>query len=117
MTEAGRDERERPEIHLSDLGSGRLATRAFAVGSRPPRFRRPTDVVLLVVSLVVVVVTAWQIDDVGDFERTFADWLSTLPGMFDLVWKPRSTSPRSGCSSSDSWRWFAAAGRCCVTGQ
>ena len=74
------------EINLSDLGTGRLATRAFAVGSRPPRFRRPTDAVLLVVSLVVIVVTAWQIDDVGDFERAFADWLSTLPGILDLVW-------------------------------
>jgi len=82
----GEGKLERPEIHLSDLGSGRLATRAFAVGSRPPRFRRPTDVVLLAVSLVVVVVTAWQIDDVGDLERAFADWLSTLPGLLDLVW-------------------------------
>jgi uncharacterized membrane protein YbhN (UPF0104 family) len=43
-------------------------------------------VVLLVVSLVVVVVTAWQIDDTRDLERTFADWLSTLPRMFDVVW-------------------------------
>jgi uncharacterized membrane protein YbhN (UPF0104 family) len=77
---------EHPGIHLSDVGSGHLATRAFAVGSRPPRFRRPTDVVLLVVSLVVVVVTAWQIDDTRDLERTFADWLSTLPRMFDVVW-------------------------------
>jgi hypothetical protein len=30
-------------------------------------------VVLLVVSIVVIIVTAWQVDDVGDFERTFAD--------------------------------------------
>ena len=87
MTDSiGEVKRARPEIRLSDLGRGRLATRAFAVGSRPPRFRRPTDVVLLVVSLVVVVATAWQVDDVGDFERTFADWLSTLPGFLDAVW-------------------------------
>lgn len=87
MTDAASDTtRDRPEIALSDLGSGPLATRAFAVGSHPLRFRRPTDVVLLVLSLVVIVVTAWQIDDVGDFERAFADWLSTLPGLLDFVW-------------------------------
>jgi hypothetical protein len=56
VTGSGSDvERARPDVHLSDLGAGRLATRAFAVASRPPRFRRPTNVVLLVLSLVVAV--------------------------------------------------------------
>ncbi|MGE5210245.1 MAG: hypothetical protein ACM3MM_03225, partial [Acidobacteriota bacterium] len=82
----GETRRDRPAIHLADLGSGRLGVRAFAVGSRPLRVRRPTDVVLLVVSLVVIAFTAWQFDDDGDFETAFADWLSTLPGLLDLVW-------------------------------
>ena len=78
---------DRPDVHLSDLGSGRLATRAFAVPSRPPRFRRPTDVVLLVGSLVVITVTAWQVDDSRDFEQALVGWLATLPGFLDFVWE------------------------------
>ncbi|HYN33349.1 MAG TPA: lysylphosphatidylglycerol synthase domain-containing protein [Ilumatobacteraceae bacterium] len=76
-----------PPIKLSDLGSGRLTTRAFAVPSDPQRFRRPTDVVLLVLSLVILTVTASAVDDPGDFERSFADWLTNLPGLLDLFWK------------------------------
>ena len=68
-------------------GSGRLATRAFAVPSEPQRFRRPTDVVLLVLSLVILAVTASVVDDPGDLERSFADWLSNLPGFLDFLWK------------------------------
>ncbi len=87
MTGSGSDvERARPDVHLSDLGVGRLTTRAFAVASRPPRFRRPTDVVLLVLSLVVIAVTAWQVESPGDFEKAFTDWLATLPGLFDFLW-------------------------------
>ena len=76
----------RPPIRLSDLGSGRLATRAFAVPTDPQRFRRPTDVVLLVVSLVILAITASAVDDPGDFERSLADWLSNLPGFLDFLW-------------------------------
>ncbi len=76
-----------PRIKLSDLGSGRVSTRAFAVPSDPQRFRRPTDVVLLVLSLILLAVTASAVDDPGDFERSFADWLSNLPGLLDFVWK------------------------------
>lgn len=76
-----------PPIRLSDLGSGRLSTRAFAVPTDPQRFRRPTDVVLLVLSLVIIAITASAVDDSGDFELSLADWLSTLPGLLDFVWK------------------------------
>ncbi len=77
----------RPGVHLSDLGVRQLATRAFAVPSTPARFRRPTDVVLLVLSLVVIVVTATQVDHPGDFEKAFADWLGELPGFLDALWR------------------------------
>ncbi len=74
-------------IALSDLGSGRLAARAFAVPKAPQRFRRPTDVVLLVLSLIVLVGTATAASDApGDFEQSLADWLSNLPGLFDFFW-------------------------------
>jgi hypothetical protein len=76
-----------PAIGLSDLGSGRLSTRAFAVPARPQRFRRPTDAVLLVLSLVIMAVTAGAVDDPGEFENTLADWLSNLPGFLDFLWK------------------------------
>ena len=75
-------------IRVSDLRSRRLGARAFAVRSASPRFRRPTDVVLLVLSLVLIVVTASQVRDPGAFEAAFANWLATLPGVFDVVWGP-----------------------------
>ncbi|MGB7880401.1 MAG: lysylphosphatidylglycerol synthase domain-containing protein, partial [Ilumatobacteraceae bacterium] len=74
-------------IRLSDLGPGRLTTRAFSVPAKPQRFRRPTDVVLLVLSLVIIAVTALTVDDPGDFETTFAQWLSNLPGLLDFLWE------------------------------
>ncbi len=77
----------RSGIRLSDLSSGRLATRAFAVPARPQRFRRPTDVVLLVLSLVILVVTASTVDNPGDLETSFAALLSNLPGVLDALWK------------------------------
>ncbi len=87
MTSLGSDvERAGPDVPLSDLGAGRLTTRAFAVASRPPRVRRPTDVVLLVLSLVVIAVTAWGVGSTGDFEKALSDWLATLTGLFDFLW-------------------------------
>ncbi len=87
MTDSrGEGQRTRPEIRLADLGSGQMTTRVFAVPSRPPRFRRPTDVVLLVLALVVIAVTAWQVERPADFEKAFATWLSTLPQLFDFLW-------------------------------
>jgi hypothetical protein len=75
-------------LGLSDLRSGHLSTRAFAVPVRPQRFRRPTDGVLLGFSLVLVAITAVAAADApGDLENSFANWLSNLPGVFDFVWK------------------------------
>jgi hypothetical protein len=76
-----------PAIRPSDLGSGRLATRAFAVPARPQRFRRPTDVVLLMLSLVILAITASTVDEPGDFQTSLSRWLSNLPGLLDFLWK------------------------------
>ena len=73
-------------MHVSDLRSGRLSARAFAVPSTSDRFRRPTDVVLLTLSLVVIAVTASQVGNNGDFESAFSNWLTKLPQLFDFVW-------------------------------
>ena len=56
--------------------------------SAPARFRRPTDVVLLVVSVIVIAVTAARVDDPGAFEQSFATWMAALPQWFDIVWGP-----------------------------
>ena len=42
---------------------------------------------LLVLSLVIVAITALAVDDAGDLETSFADWLSNLPGLLDFLWK------------------------------
>ncbi len=71
---------------MSDLRSGRIGARAFAVPSTSKRFRRPTDAVLLALSLVLIVVAADQVGDPGDLEAAFADWLAALPSLFDFLW-------------------------------
>jgi uncharacterized membrane protein YbhN (UPF0104 family) len=56
------------------------------VPSTSKRFRRPTDAVLLALSLIVIVVTANQVGDPGDLETAFADWSAALPSLFDFIW-------------------------------
>ena len=73
-------------VHVSDLQSGRPGSRAFAVPSKSPRFRRPTDAVLLTLSVVAIAVTSAQVGDPGDLETAFVGWLTALPGFFDVVW-------------------------------
>lgn len=82
------DHAPRHGVRVSDLGSRRLGTRAFAVLSTSTRFRRPTDVVLLTLSVVLIIVTATQVGDPGDFESSLADWLASLPALLDFVWGP-----------------------------
>ncbi len=52
------------------------------------RFRRPTDVVLLALSIVVIALTSTQVNDPGAAETAFAGWLAALPGILDIVWRP-----------------------------
>ncbi len=83
------DGHEPPHVEpgSSRLGSGRLSARAFAVPVRPNRFRRPTDGVLLGLSMVLLVVTATAATgSPGDFEVAFAAWLATLPNALDFLW-------------------------------
>jgi uncharacterized membrane protein YbhN (UPF0104 family) len=42
--------------------------------------------VLLVVSVVVIAVSASAVDDPGEFQRSFTRWLSDLPGLLDFFW-------------------------------
>lgn len=72
---------------MSDLRSGHIGARTFAVPSTSKRFRRPTDAVLLTLSLVLIVVAADQAGDPGSFETALADWLSALPALFDFFWE------------------------------
>jgi uncharacterized membrane protein YbhN (UPF0104 family)/tRNA A-37 threonylcarbamoyl transferase component Bud32 len=58
------------------------------VPSTSTRARRPTDVVLLAVSLLTIVITASQVGDPGDFESSLANWLASLPSLFTIIWGP-----------------------------
>ncbi len=72
---------------MSDVTSGAFTARAFAVPATPQRFRRPTDVVLLVLSLALITITALAVDDPGDSERNLANTLANLPGWLDFFWR------------------------------
>jgi uncharacterized membrane protein YbhN (UPF0104 family)/tRNA A-37 threonylcarbamoyl transferase component Bud32 len=64
-----------------------LSARAFAVPVEPQRFRRPTDAVLLGVSLVLLAVTAAAATGApGDLEAAFTAWLDALPATLDVLW-------------------------------
>ncbi len=54
--------------------------------STSKRFRRPTDAVLLALSIVLIVVATEQAGDPGTLEAAFADWLAALPSLFDFLW-------------------------------
>jgi uncharacterized membrane protein YbhN (UPF0104 family) len=71
---------------VSDLRPGRIGARAFAVPSTSKRFRRPTDAVLLTLSLVLIIVTAAQAGNPGSLESAFAAWLAELPALFEFFW-------------------------------
>jgi glycosyltransferase 2 family protein len=66
----------------------RLERRFFAVGDDAQRDRRPTDVLLLVTSALVVLVFAARAGDpIGSFEQAFVEWVQALPSFLDPVWR------------------------------
>lgn len=63
-------------------------SRAFAVPRRPPRSRRATDALLLVISTVVLVVSATGIDrPPTGMESAVAELFSNLPSVLQPVWQ------------------------------
>ena len=104
-------------VHVSDLRPGRFGARAFAVPSTSKRFRRPTDVVLLALSLVLIAVTAEQLDDPGRLETTFAGWLAALPALLDFVWAVAYDLAQIWIVVIAALAGSADAGGCCATGR
>jgi uncharacterized protein (TIRG00374 family) len=91
---------DRPDVELTDtltrtLASARPASfvprmpsQAFAVPRDAPRVRRPTDAVLLVATLVVLVLSASTVDEAASgFQAAVADLISTSPNLLDPVWQ------------------------------
>ena len=84
-----------PEPHN---GGGRLArldpralrhvdVRIFSSASDAPRARRPTDVVLLIVSVLGVVVLSFFAPGPTAVDGTVSDLVSELPGLFGWFWE------------------------------
>jgi hypothetical protein len=64
-----------------------MPNRFFAVPDQARRDRRPTDITMLVTSIVVVAVLATRVSNpVGRFERALSDLAAALPEFLDPVW-------------------------------
>jgi uncharacterized membrane protein YbhN (UPF0104 family) len=58
----------------------------FASAQDEPRVRRPTDIALVVVSLLLLVGSAVLYEIAADQEDAFGDLLASFPGFFDPLW-------------------------------
>ena len=84
-----------PEPHSEGGRLARLDPRAlrhvdvriFSSASDAPRARRPTDVVLLIVSLLGVVVLSFFAPGPTAVDGTVSDLVSELPGLFGWFWE------------------------------
>ena len=61
--------------------------RIFSSASDAPRARRPTDVILLIVSVLGVVVLSFFAPGPTAVDRTVSDLVSELPGLFGWFWE------------------------------
>jgi hypothetical protein len=61
--------------------------RIFSSGSDAPRARRPTDVVLLVLSIFVVVGVSFVAPGPTAIDSAVADVVTLLPGLFGWFWE------------------------------
>lgn len=61
--------------------------RIFSSASDAPRARRPTDVILLIVSVLCVVILSFFAPGPTAIDRSFAQLVSELPGLFGWFWE------------------------------
>ena len=61
--------------------------RIFSSASDAPRARRPTDVVLLILSVLGVVILSFFAPGPTAVDRTLSDLISELPGLFGWFWE------------------------------
>ena len=70
------------------LGSLRDAdVRVFSSASDAPRARRPTDVVLVALALIVIGLITIVAPGPGQLDRTTQQFLTSLPGLFGWFWE------------------------------
>ena len=66
----------------------RMPSQAFAVPRHATRVRRPTDVVLLLFTLALLLWSALTADETaGGFRAALTDLIATAPGLLDPVWQ------------------------------
>ena len=71
----------------SRLGRRALGPQLFASAQDEPRSRRPTDVVLAIISALLVVIAGLAATLLPDFERSVSGVVSDVPAFFDTVWQ------------------------------
>jgi hypothetical protein len=64
-----------------------LGVQLFASAQDEPRSRRPTDVVLAIISAVMVVLAGLAFNLLTELEQAISGAVSSVPGFFDIVWK------------------------------
>ena len=76
--------------HLARLKPGNLRAadvRVFSSASDAPRARRPTDVVLLVLAIVVIMVLSFAAPGPGRLDQAVVSFVKALPGLVGWLWE------------------------------
>src|SRR4029079_12630255 len=76
--------------HLARLKPGNLRAadvRVFSSASDAPRARRPTDVVLLVLAIVVIMVLSFAAPGPGRLDQAVVSFVQALPGLVGWLWE------------------------------
>ena len=77
----------RPGSAIRPLARKTLGLQLFASAQDEPRSRRPTDVVLAIVSALVVLVAALASKLLTELEQSVADVVGDVPSFFDTLWR------------------------------
>ena len=80
----------RPPGHLARLKPGNLRAadvRVFSSASDAPRARRPTDVVLLVLAIVVIAALSFAAPGPGRLDQAVVSLVKALPGLVGWLWE------------------------------
>src|SRR5687768_5987824 len=82
-----------PRTVVRPLARRTLGLQMFASAQDEPRSRRPTDVVLAIVSALVVVIAALTSKLLVELEESFADLVADVPAFFDTLWRLAFSAP------------------------
>ena len=77
----------RPGAAIRPLARKTLGLQLFASAQDEPRSRRPTDVVLAIISALVVVVAAITSNLLTELEQSVSEVVADVPEFFDTFWR------------------------------